>query len=140
MNTEKDKERTLQAVINVVNGTEFNVVGTIYGSSVSLLGASALQMLPSLNGKQSTPKTFTVVYGHNATKTRNQHVILGQRQPGDKQIAFESKNATFSYRFAETEFEYHDEHKHITSATLSFDVRLIVAIVSALASGQIYDF
>lgn len=125
VNTEKDKERNLQAIINIVNGTTFNVIASVYGSSVNLLGASALQMLPTLNSKQNQPKTFTVIYGHNATQSRDQHVIFGERQMGDKQIAFITKNATFSYRFAETEFEYRDEQKHITSVKFSFDVRFL---------------
>lgn len=118
--TAEGKERTVQTLINVVNGTSFTVTANIYGSSVRLLGANALHTLPSYGDK---PKTFTVVYGHNATRTRNQHVIFGQRQPGDKQLEFTTKNATFSYRFAETELQYRNEHKHITSAHLSFDVR-----------------
>lgn len=118
--TDNGKERTLQTLINVVNGTDIIVTATIYGPSVSVLGINALHSLPSQGNK---PKTFTVVYGHNATRTRNQHVIFGQRQIGDKQLAFVTKNATFSYRFSETELQYRDEHKHITSAQFSFDVR-----------------
>lgn len=123
--TADGKERTLQTLINIVNGTDVTVTAHIYGSSVRLFGTNALHSLPSQGNK---PKTFTVVYGHNATRTRNQHVIFGQRQHDDKQLTFVTKNATFQYRFAETEIQYRDEHKHITSAHLSFDVRFLVVL------------
>lgn len=120
--TVNGKERTFQMTISILNGTNVIVTATIYGSSVRLFDTNALHSLPSVGNK---PKTFTVVYGHNTTRTRNQHVIFGQRQPGDKQLTFDTKNVTFSYRFAETELQYRDDHKHITFAHFSFDVRNI---------------
>lgn len=121
MNAEKGKEKTLVATINIINGINIHVVGKIYGSSVHLLDASTLQKFATA-GNTNKPKTVTVVYGHNSTQTRNRKVNLGYRQNGDKLIAFQSKNVTFAYRFAETEFEFHDQQRHITCVGFSFDV------------------
>lgn len=116
---EKGKERTLQATLNIVNGTNVHVTGEIYGPAVSVIDDLSRFTQHSNHVK---PKTMTVVYGHNSTKTRNRKINLGSRQPGDKLIEYQTKNVTLSYRFAETEFVYHDEHKHITSVGFSFDV------------------
>lgn len=124
LSLEKDKERTLQATINIVNGTRIHVTAAVHGPSVSVLDAGSVQRFALLRN-QAVPKTMTIVYGHNATKTRNRKVILGQRQPGDKLIDFQTKNVTLSFRFAETEFEYHDKQKHITSVGFSFNVRIL---------------
>lgn len=118
---EKDKERTLQATLNIVNGKNIHVRAEVYGPSVNLLDAGSLQKF-ALTRNQIIPKTMTIVYGHNATKTRNHIVSLGQRQLGDKLIDFQAKNVTLSYRFAETEFEFNDAKKYITSVGFSFDV------------------
>lgn len=125
VSTEKDKERNLQAQINIINGTNIHVVGRIYGPSVSLLNVFALQKAASLGvGDRNTPKTVTVVYGHNTTQTRNRKVFLGHRQDGDKLIDFQTNNVTFSYRFPEAELQFHDKNKYITSVGFSFDVSL----------------
>lgn len=121
VNAEKGKEKTLIANINIINGINVRVVGQIYGSSVNLLDAGTFQKFATL-GNTNKPKTMTVVYGHNSTQTRNRKVNMGYRQDGDKLIAFQTKNVTFAYRFAETEFEFHDQQKYITCIGFSFDV------------------
>lgn len=121
VNTEKGKERKLQAQFNVVNGTDVHVVGRIYGPSINLLDFDKLR---KMTDSVQNPKTVTVVYAHNTTKTRNRKVNLGQRQRDDKVLNFQRKNVTFAYRFAEAEFDFKDEHKthYITSVDFSFDV------------------
>lgn len=119
MNIETNKEKTLQAQINIINGKNVHVVGKIYGPSVNILDADNLMKFGLL---QSTPRTVTIVYGHNATRTRDRKVILGHRQQGDKLIDFQTKNVTFSYRFPETEFIYQNNRSSITSVGFSLDV------------------
>lgn len=66
---------------------------------------------------------MTIVYGHNSTQTRNQKIVLGHRQPGDRQLNHQSKNVAITYRFAESEFKYEDEQQFFTAVEFSFDVR-----------------
>lgn len=122
VNAENGEEKTLQTQLNIINGQNITVVGKIYGPSVNLLNADSLQKYALSNSAKNIPKTITVVYGHNTTRTRNRKVILGHRQMGDKLIDFQTKNVTFSYRFAETEFVYNNKYGSITSVGFSFDV------------------
>lgn len=123
VNTEKNKEKTVQATLNIVNGKNIHVIGTIYGNSVNLFDTATLQK--AVLGDQNVPKTVTVVYAHNTTQTRNRKIVLGNRQAGDKLIDFQTHNVTFSYRFPEVELQFHDKNKHITSVGFSFDVSAI---------------
>lgn len=125
VNAEKGKEKMLIAQLNIINGTNVHVAGKIYGPTVSLLDSDALQNINTFGIAGKNSKTITVVYKQNATQTRNRKVNLGHRQIGDQLINFETKNVTFAYRFAETEFEYHDKSKHITAVGFSFDVSKI---------------
>lgn len=122
MNAEKGQDKTLQLMLNIVNGSNVTVSGWIFGPSVNILTDRTLQQYAK-NGQRAGPKTMTVVYAHNSTQTRNRKIILGHRQPGDRLIQFESKNVTFMYRFAESEFKYHNEKQFITAVGFSFDVR-----------------
>lgn len=122
MASEKGKEKNVQAILSIVNGTNFKVTATLHGSGVNLIDVGML--MKAIGDKDATPKTFTVVYAHNQTKSLNRKVVLGKRQHGDKMIAFQTKNVTLSSRFAESEFEYADKHKYITSIGFSFDVRV----------------
>lgn len=124
VNTEKDKEKTLQVTLNIINGKNIHVIGSIYGPSVNLIDAATLQK--TALGDHNLPKTVTVVYAHNTTQTRNRKVVLGNRQVGDKLIDFQTHNVTFSYRFPEAELQFHDKNKHITSVGFSFDVSEII--------------
>lgn len=108
-------------MLNIVNGTNVVVRGKISGPSVSVFSGGMLQQLAKTS-QRTVPKTMTVVYGHNSTKSRNRKIILGHRQQGDKLLRFESKNVTFMYRFAETEFNYHNDKQSITAVAFSFDV------------------
>lgn len=119
---EEGKEKTLQAMINIVNGTNVRVTVKIFGPSVSVLTGGDLHLFAK-HGQQTIPKTMTVIYAHNTTKTRNRKIILGKRQSGDRLIQFESKNVTFKHRFAETEFKYQNDKQFITAVGFSFDVR-----------------
>lgn len=124
-NVEPDsKKKTLQAMLSIVNGTNVVVTAKIYGSSVVVYGVNGLG--DSIMSK--VPKTMTVVYGHNSTRTRDHKIVLGHRQPNDQQLDFQQKVVQYKYRFAEAEFKYptHEESKPfewITAVEFSFDVR-----------------
>lgn len=120
VSSEEGKEKTLQAMFNIVNGTNVTVTAKIFGPSVSFLTGGHLLMYA--NRSRTNPKTMTVIYAHNSTQTRNRKIILGHRQPGDRLIQFETKNVTFMYRFAESEFKYQNEKQYITAVGFSFDV------------------
>lgn len=108
-------------MLNIVNGTNVVVTGRISGPSVSIFGGGMVSQITNA-GKRTAPKTMTVVYGHNSTRTRNRKIILGHRQNGDRLLGFESKNVTFTYQFAESEFKYFNDKQSITAVAFSFDV------------------
>lgn len=108
-------------MLNIVNAENITVTCKIYGPNVNIMTGGDLNLYAK-SSQRSNPKTMTVIYGHNSTQTRNRHVIMGRRQKGDKLIQFESKNVTFMYRFAEAEFNYHNEKQSITAVAFSFDV------------------
>lgn len=70
------------------------------------------------------PKSFTFVYAHNMTQTKNRIVSLGQRQPNDKLLIQRKKLVKNMNRFAEGEFQYEDRNKFITTVTFSFSVSM----------------
>lgn len=107
-------------MINIVNGTNVRVTGKIYAPAVNVF-AKGIQY----NFKENTkiPKTMTIVYGHNSTRTRNRKIVLGHRQPGDRELDSETKNVTITYRFPEFEFQYQNPSHSLTAVEFSFDVR-----------------
>lgn len=123
MLVEPGKEKTLQAMLSIVNGTNVVVTGKISGPSVNVYSSGMLSQMAK-NSQRTIPKTMTVIYGHNSTRTRNRKIILGHRQPKDRPLETIAKNVTFTYRFAETEFEYHNDKQSITAVAFSFDVSL----------------
>lgn len=112
-------------MLNIVNGINIQIDCKIFGPNVNVIGVDQLGAF-ARNMQRPNPKTMTVVYGHNSTQTRNRKLILGHRQKGDKLIQFETKNVTFTYRFAESEFNYRNEKQSITAVAFSFDVRLFL--------------
>lgn len=112
----------MQATINIVNGTDVKVSAAVFGASVSLLTADLNKKSSLLRRNKSNPKTFTVIYKHNATQTRNRKFNLGYRQPGDKLLQFENKNVTVGFRFAEKEFQFSEKGKYITAIGFSMEV------------------
>lgn len=108
-------------MLNIVNARNVTVTCKIFGPNVNVMTGGDLNLYAK-SSQQTKPKTMTIIYGHNSTQTRNRKVILGHRQKGDKLIQFESKNVTFMYRFAETEFNYHNDKQFITAVGFSFDV------------------
>lgn len=122
VNTTSNNEKSVQATLNLVNATKISVTAQIYGSSVTI-GSLAMN---SGSNSQAKPKTFTVVYGHNNTQTRNRRIHLGQRQAGDRLLEFQHKNVTLPVnifkKFAEDDFVYYGKQQFITSIQFSFDV------------------
>lgn len=129
MVSEPGKEKNVQVMLNVVNGTNVKITGKIYGPSVNVFNSDMLKQIAQSN-QRTIPKTMTVIYGHNSTKTRNRKVILGHRQQGDRMIQFESKNVTYTYRFAETEFKYHNDKQYVTAIAFSFDVSSKLLVIN----------
>lgn len=125
VNQENDKEKIVQTSISIINGTDVKVAAHVFGNTNALLDDKmdvSKKMRMYFNKDLKDAKTFTVIYKHNATQTRYRKFNLGQRQPGDKQIYFESQNVTVGFRFAEKEFKYSDPNKFITSIGFSFEV------------------
>lgn len=120
--TLEDEKRTLQAMLNIVNGTNVVVTAKIYGETSTIYQGGLVHAI-----RAKTPKTMTVIYGHNATQTRDHKIVLGHRQPGDEKLDFQKEIVAFKYRFAEAEFKYptHEESNppSITAVEFSFDVR-----------------
>lgn len=136
VSTEVGKEKTLQAMLNIVNGTNIRVNCRIMGPIVTLLNG-----VPQVfNPFGDKPKTMTVVYGQNSTQTQNRIMALGQRQQGDEIIDFQHANVTAKFHFAEHEFEYHNKYVHITAAKFSFDVRSADGIMLSFMQIKCFKF
>lgn len=120
----EDGKKTLQAMLNVVNGTNAVVTAEIFGPRLQTHMAGA-----GYNLGTKKPKTMTIVYGHNSTQTRNRKIVLGNRQPGDRVLDIQTKVVKYKYRFAESEFKYPQQtplpqtpQPSITAVEFSFDV------------------
>jgi len=120
---EPGKERFVQSIINIINGTDVSIMASIYKASISM-NLFALD-------RNTRPKVFIVGYAHNTTQTRDRKINLGQRQQGDEMIGFESKNVTLKNRFAEHEFLFNAPNKFITSVGFSFSTPTAVAFVNS---------
>lgn len=109
--------------MNIINATKISVTANIAVFSVFVGQQSAFNFG---GNTQAKPKTFTVVYGHNATQTRNRRINLGQRQMGDRLLDFQYKNVTLPEKifkkFAEDDFFYNGKHQYITSVQFAFNV------------------
>lgn len=131
VNAEQEKNvTTLQAMLNIVNATNVIVTAELFGPSVSLTTmTNNFQRGIHQSITSKTPKTMTVIYGHNSTQTRNKKIILGHRQPGDRVLTEDRKVVKYKYRFAEAEFKYPEQESSsstkpaITAVEFSFDVR-----------------
>lgn len=114
-------DRSVQALINVINAMEFTVSLSIYGPNVFI--GNTLNVYSA----QFKPKTFTVFYRHNTTQSRNRIFSIGQRQPNDRIIEFQRKNVTLPKdifkKFADDSFSFENPSKYITAIRFSFDVR-----------------
>lgn len=115
-------DNKLQVMLNIVNGTNVKVTGKIYGAKVSTFRGGMANNLPK------PPKTMTVIYGHNSTRTSNRKIILGYRQPGDMLIDTIVKNLTITNHFAETEFQYEKATHFFTAVEFTFAVRQYMSL------------
>lgn len=111
---EHNNNGAVTATIHVLNGRNFTAFISIYGHGVKQL--SNAPEFPST-------KSFTFVYRHSRTQSRNRSVSLGQRQPNDNLLAVKRKTVRIRNRFAQDDFQYEDINHFITKITISFDVR-----------------
>lgn len=69
------------------------------------------------------PRSFVLIYEHNAIKTNTRHVVLGERQDGDALLHQQSKLVKKnSNRFAESDLNAEQSEWSITCVEFSFDV------------------
>lgn len=131
VNQENDKEKILQATITIINATDITVSASIHGSMMSVLDTNmdSIKKINMFMNKVNSAKTFTVIYKHNSTQTQNRKFNLGQRQLGDKQLYFDTRNVTIGFRFAEKEFKYNDPSKFITAIGFSMEVSAFTTFI-----------
>lgn len=117
-----ESDKIVKSTINVINGTNVSVTATINGFDSTISSSTLMQIFDQKTYFQ--PKSFTLIYIHNATQSKYRKISIGQRQTGDKLLTFESKNVTISNRFAETEFEFENESTYLTYVGFSFSVSI----------------
>lgn len=105
------------------NATNLNVHALISGFISRLDIEDMLNRYSWINQKRRfKTKSFTLIYEHNSTQTKERFINIGERQTNDKLIHTESKLVTSVSRFAEDDFQYEDELKSISCVEFSFDV------------------
>lgn len=103
----------------------------IYGLSATARSISdESSIIPELFQTQMTDsKSFTMIYTHNNTQTKNHTVSLGQRQPNDKLLKVKRKLVRKSNHFAESDFVYRDNSRFITKISFAFDVSIYYSTI-----------
>lgn len=103
-----------------------------YGASEATRIFTDPLLVEMYGDKMFESRSFTLVYAHNNKPKRNRIVTVGQRQPNDKLIKFESRTNVMINRFPESDFEFYDETKYLTCVRFSFNVsvnfNLIVSV------------
>lgn len=74
--------------------------------------------------KMFQSRSLTLVYAHKHEQRGNRSITVGQRQPNDKLLKFESKVNVITKRFPESDFEFYDERKYLTCVKISFSVSM----------------
>lgn len=120
------KETVVSSTLNIYNGTDVEVWVRIYGFGASMSRRIFTDpfTVEILGDKLFEPKSFALVYAHNATQTRYSTIHMGERQPGDHLLKFDSKyiQRTSTTNFPESEFEYSQTNAYLTHITFSFNV------------------
>lgn len=115
--------KNIEATISIPHA--HNVTATI-----SLRGFG-MNLMPILQGwpfdkEDTSPKSYTVIYVKNATARPSEKTVasnsIGNRQPGDQLIYFESRNVTNVSRFPSRAFEYSGDEYSITYVGFAFNV------------------
>lgn len=69
------------------------------------------------------PKSFTFIYAHNETRSKNRLLTIGQRQINDTLVKFEKITVTNELsRYPEQEISYNSPNAFITQVEFKFDV------------------
>lgn len=127
------KENVVSATLDIQDGTDVEVWVRIYGVGASI--SSRLSVDPFtvefLGDKLFEPKSFALVYAHNVTQKRHHLISLGERQPGDHLVKFDSKfiQRTSTNNFPESEFEYSQTDAYLTHISFSFDVSVCLSVL-----------
>lgn len=127
MEINPNRDNVVTAVINTINCTDTKTTVQVFvskqGHLTSYRNSSFFRNI--FGDRLLYPRSFTLIYAHNNTRSRNRIISLGQRQPNDKLLQFESKLVKVINRFAEDDFQYENETRSITKITFSFDVSVI---------------
>lgn len=126
------KETVVSATLDIHGGTDVEVWVRIYGYGASMSSRIFVDPLTVefLGDKLFEPKSFALVYAHNATQKRHHLISLGERQSGDHLMKFDSKfiQRTSTNNFPESEFEYSQADAYLTQISFSFDVSVCLSV------------
>lgn len=114
----------MEAVFSVYNATDLKIQATLRGISIGIDFEGILRRHQFLDGRYRTfqPRSFTLIYEHNATQTNKRFVAFGERQSGDELINHQTKLVSISNRFAQGELYFEQPGRSITCIEFSFDV------------------
>lgn len=116
--------KNIAATISIYNALNVTATISIYGFGTTLI--PALRGWPFQKDDLES-KSFTIVYMKNAIAATAEKQYaknsIGNRQPGDGLIYFESRNVTNVSRFPSRAFEYSGDDS-ITYVGFSFNVRV----------------
>lgn len=128
------KETVVSSTLNIFNGTNVAVWIRIFGFGASMSSRIFTDpfTVEIFGDKLFEPKSFALVYAHNTTQTRYNSIHLGERQPGDHLLKFDSKfiQRTSTTNFPESEFEYGQTNAYLTHIFFSFNVSIYLSILS----------
>lgn len=118
-----NETKKIEATISIPNAR--NVTATISLRGFVMILMPTLQRWP-FDKEDTSAKSYTVVYVKNATSTPSNKTFasnsIGNRQPGDQLIYFESRNVTNVSRFPSRAFEYSGDEYAITYVGFAFNV------------------
>lgn len=116
--------RTVKAIFYIHNALDLTVRALLKGHTRATSVYFPFRII-NPNQKQYQPKSFTLVYVHNSTASRNRVVNIGERQKVDGLLFRTTKVVTTANRISSTDFLYENNTQSITCVEFAFDVRFV---------------
>lgn len=131
-NQTERKDTVVTANLNIMNCSHPNVTIQIFGFGASV--ASQLSIDPFMaeifDDEIFEPKSFALIYAHNATRSKDRFFKIGRRQLNDTLLKSEKiivKNDFSS--FPQHEIEYNNPNAFVTQLEFQFNVSSISSII-----------
>lgn len=119
------QDTVVTAHLNIRKCSNLNVTAQIYGHGASVATQLATDPFRAeiFGDGIFEPKSFALVYAHNATRSKDRYFKIGRRQYGDKLLKSEKITVNNGFNsFPQHEIEYIDPDSFITQMDFQFDV------------------